>query len=219
MPVKRKSSVRVKKPSQFEAPVTDASMNHNYDNKSQNLSRFFSKQFSRLTSNFSLKVLIVLFLVAVGVAGYTYKLYKDSQDQVKKLKNPTEVSKSEVQQLEAAVGKLISLPKETPTVATVVDIKKLKNQPFFAKASNGDKVLIFPQAKKAILYNPKSNKIIEVAPINIGQNKESDVAGESTKSNSAVAKPSPTSKPTSKSKPSPTSKPTPTEDVTPTLEQ
>jgi hypothetical protein len=61
------------------------------------------------------------------------------------------------------VGKLIDIPNETPTVATVSDVTKLTGQEFFAKAQNGDKVIIFPKAQKAILYRPGTNKIIEVA--------------------------------------------------------
>lgn len=49
-----------------------------------------------------------------------------------------------------------------------MDPEKLRDQPFFANAQRGDKVLIYANAKKAILYNPPSNKIIEVAPVNIG---------------------------------------------------
>lgn len=68
------------------------------------------------------------------------------------------------------VGKLIVLPAgEVPTIATVTDPDKLKaEQPFFAQASLGDKVLIYTGARKAYMYNPTQNKIIEVAPINIG---------------------------------------------------
>ncbi len=40
-----------------------------------------------------------------------------------------------------------------------------KGQPFFANAQVGDKVLIYYKAKKAILYNPTDNKIVEVGPI------------------------------------------------------
>jgi hypothetical protein len=55
---------------------------------------------------------------------------------------------------------------ETPTIATVSDPEKLKDQPFFANAKKGDKVLIFSNSAKAILYSPTEDKIVEVAPIN-----------------------------------------------------
>ncbi|KKS95726.1 MAG: hypothetical protein UV73_C0014G0003 [Candidatus Gottesmanbacteria bacterium GW2011_GWA2_43_14] len=64
----------------------------------------------------------------------------------------------------AKVGSLIELPKgEYPTVATVTDKTKLANLAFFSNAKNGDIVLAYQTAKKAILYDPKINKIIEVA--------------------------------------------------------
>lgn len=67
------------------------------------------------------------------------------------------------------IGKLIELPKEeNPTIATITDITKLKDQAFFQNAKNGDKVLIYANFGKAILYSPNLRKIIEVAPINIG---------------------------------------------------
>lgn len=64
------------------------------------------------------------------------------------------------------VAKLIDLPKgETPTIATVQDKTKLKDQAFFANAQNGDKLLIYAQAKKAIIYRPAAHKVINVGPI------------------------------------------------------
>jgi hypothetical protein len=69
----------------------------------------------------------------------------------------------EVSGLTAKVGELMDLPNnEEPMVATVSDVTKLANQPFFAKALNGDKVLAYTKNKKAILYRPSTNKIIEV---------------------------------------------------------
>ena len=66
-------------------------------------------------------------------------------------------------------GKLIILPEgEVPTIATVSDPEKLKDQPFFAKAKVGDKVLLYQNARKAYLYDPVNNKILEVAPISLG---------------------------------------------------
>lgn len=81
--------------------------------------------------------------------------------------NPTIQGEKELDQIIAKVGKLVVLPEgETPTLATVTDPEKLKNQPFFAKAQVGYKVLLYTQSQKAILYDPKSNKIVEIAPIN-----------------------------------------------------
>ena len=116
-------------------------------------------------------VAIILLAAAIGTAAYYINRYNYSQKQVKKLSNPTQQAKEEQQQLIADVGKLTVLPKnETPTVATVTDINKLKDQAFFANAQNGDKVLIYTKAKKAYLYRPSTNKIINIAPVNIGNN-------------------------------------------------
>ncbi len=115
------------------------------------------------------RIVIILLIIAIGASAYSFFLYRQSQEQLKNFKNPQEVSKTEIKQLVDKVGKLIDLPaSETPTIATVTDNAKLKNQAFFAKAVNGDKVLIYTQSKKAILYSPSKNKIINVAPINIG---------------------------------------------------
>ena len=60
----------------------------------------------------------------------------------------------------------IVLPKdEVPTLATVSDPEQLKKYPFFTNAEKGDKVLIYSLAKKAILYRPTGDKIVEIAPI------------------------------------------------------
>ncbi len=81
----------------------------------------------------------------------------------------SQVVDDETTQLIARVASLVSLPEgETPTIATVADVEKLKSQTFFAKAENGDKVLIFSKARKAYLYRPSTNKIVEIGPINIG---------------------------------------------------
>ena len=75
----------------------------------------------------------------------------------------------EVEKVVQKVGRLMVLPEgEAPTVATVTDPEKLKDQQFFQNAKEGYKVLIYTNAKKAILYDPAQNKIVEVAPLNIG---------------------------------------------------
>lgn len=112
-----------------------------------------------------LRVLLVLvFLAAVGFGVYYYRGYQ------KLLKNPQAANDQEAAQLQATVGKLMVLPNETPSTATVLDKEKVKDQPFFANAENGDKVLIYTNAKKAVLYRPSTGKIIEVMPISLDPN-------------------------------------------------
>lgn len=105
--------------------------------------------------------------VAVVVLGYTtYTFYSQLIDLKQ---DPQKASQEIANKLVERVGQLIILPTdETPTVATVSDPERLKDQPFFANAQMGDKVLIYTNAKKAFLYNPATNRIVEVAPINIG---------------------------------------------------
>ncbi len=107
--------------------------------------------------------LLVFAVISVAAAVYLYKQNAELR------RNSQAVTESEIKDLIAKVGKLIVLPTgEQPTIATVADPDKLKNQSFFANASKDDKVLIYTNARKAILYSPSQNKIIEVAPINIG---------------------------------------------------
>ena len=115
------------------------------------------------TKQHILVVLTVVAIMAFGSAYYFYSEYAALK------KNPDRITQEKTSKLVAQVGKLMVLPEgETPTVATVSDLEKLKDQPFFAKAKVGDRVLIYTNAKKAIIYNPSENKIVEVAPISIG---------------------------------------------------
>lgn len=120
-------------------------------------------QLKRIKKKYAfIAVIILIFALLPSI--YFYKQYKNSQ-------NPTTKTQNEVADLVAKIGKLYVLPQnENPTVATVSDKNKLKDQPFFANAENGDKVLIYTKSQKAILYRPSINKIIEVAPVNLGQN-------------------------------------------------
>jgi len=124
--------------------------------------------------NINKKVVIALVvLLVIGYAGGAYYFYK-----YKKLtRDPNAVAKQETADLVATVSKLILLPVgESPAIATVQDKEKLSSEPFFANAENGDKVLIYYVAKKAYLYRPSTNKVIEAAPL-------------STQNTNTVAKP------------------------------
>ncbi|HSX45742.1 MAG TPA: hypothetical protein VLG27_01910 [Candidatus Saccharimonadia bacterium] len=69
----------------------------------------------------------------------------------------------------AKVSKLFLVPQgEQPTLAVINDASKYKNVAFFKNAQNGDRLLVYAQAREAILYRPSINKIIAVAPLNPG---------------------------------------------------
>lgn len=164
-----------------------------------------------LSGKFSPKIIIAiivvsLFFVAVIPGYYFYMQYQKTQ---KMLQNPTEAAKEEIKDIVAKVGNLILLPAdEEPTLATVSDKTKLGSQAFFARAENGDKVLIYPRAKKAFLYRPSSNKIIDVAPVNIGAETVQKPVTIQASTTPAVTTPSPSQNP--KTTPSKAVSPTPT---------
>jgi len=120
------------------------------------INKEFSKKFILMTG-------AILLLIIFVPSFYFYKKYQNLK---KSVTNPGAIAKSETQKLVEKVGKLILLPKdEDPTLYTVTEIEKIKNQKFFTNAKNGDKVLIYSKARKAILYDPKANKIVEVGPL------------------------------------------------------
>ena len=95
--------------------------------------------------------------------------YINARKEVKHLSDPKAASEQAAKDIVAKASKLVALPTdESPTIATVKDVSKLKTQAFFKNAHNGDKVLIYTKAKKAAIYRPSTNKIIEIAPVNLG---------------------------------------------------
>lgn len=115
------------------------------------------------TKKIIILILAVLVLILAGTTYYFLNQY------IQYKKDPQKAVREETRELINKVSKLIVLPEgEEPTIATVTDPDRLRDQPFFARAKRGDKVLIYTNARKAILYDPQENRIIEVAPINIG---------------------------------------------------
>ncbi len=113
------------------------------------------------------KILFPVMLAAILILAGTTYFFINRYQEIKK--DPQKVVRDQTQAVVNKVAKLIVLPTgEEPTIATVTDPSILKDQAFFAHAQTGDVVLIYTNAKKAILYSPRENKIVEVAPLNIG---------------------------------------------------
>ncbi|HEV7453912.1 MAG TPA: hypothetical protein VGO07_01500 [Candidatus Saccharimonadales bacterium] len=114
--------------------------------------------------------LIVVLLVAVGALFVKYNNLK---------KNPSGSASVTSNRIVQEVSKIYAVPTgEQPTVALVQDKTKLKNQPFFKAADNGDYILVYTNSKLAMIYREKENKLMNVGPINISGNNAA--AGKST---------------------------------------
>jgi len=112
-------------------------------------------------------IVFIIVIVLLGLSGYFYFQLRNVKN------NPNIGIKEEVKSLVDRVSRLYLLPSdEEPTIATVSDPEILKDQSFFNLAKKDDKVLIFTKAGKAVLYRPSIDKIIEVAPIKNGPDKQ-----------------------------------------------
>jgi hypothetical protein len=80
-----------------------------------------------------------------------------------------ELTQSDLEML-SELQRMIQLPDEKPVIATVVDKSKVENQEFFRHAENGDKVILFTEARKALLYRPSDRKVMNFAPLTFDQN-------------------------------------------------
>ena len=140
---------------------------------------------SKSKKNAKIGVILLVILAIIGIGGYmTYNYIQDQNAKIERLSDPQQAAKEEAAKVKDLVAALADVPAdETPTIATVNDATKLKSQAFFKNAQNGDKVLIFTKEKKAYLYRPSTNKIIEVAPINIGDNEKDSGTSQSTDKN------------------------------------
>jgi hypothetical protein len=114
------------------------------------------------------RIITIVAVVFVLFSGFlTYK-YIQINHQIKQLRNnPQQVVNNSTQKLVTRVGQLALLPQgQTPTIAMVKNVSQLKSQVFFTNAQNGDYLLVYAQSKKAILYRPSDNKIVEYANTN-----------------------------------------------------
>lgn len=121
-----------------------------------------------------LTALIVMVTLALAGVGFMYYQYQKTASELKKVKTqiavqsstPKEPKEDEIKKIVAEIAKVARLPEnEIPSVATITDVSKLKDQPFFKDAKNGDILLVFNTSGKAVLYDPKEKKIVDVTTL------------------------------------------------------
>lgn len=114
-----------------------------------------------------MSVLILLSVVFGLLLFFSRRVGRLQDPQASESQVQRELTRQKSQEVHQAVEALMELPDEEPTIATVHDLSQLQGQAFFSSAEEGDMVLIFVAAKKTVLYRPSSNKIINVAALEV----------------------------------------------------
>ena len=129
---------------------------------------------------------VVVIIALIALSGFLFYKYQDAQDQV------VETPEQEVSRLVSEVNEIYQLPAgETPSVATIQDLEALSGQAFFENAQNGDKLLIYEQARQAFLYRESIKKVINAGPIAISQDTDGLSTSEETPQPQQEAEPEP----------------------------
>lgn len=98
-----------------------------------------------------------------------------------------EEQQEEIDELLREVSEHILLPEgETPLVATITDAESLiAEQPFYTGVQDGDRLIIYTETLKAIIYSPERGIIVNVGPIQLPQIDDGVVVPEETEEGDA----------------------------------
>lgn len=111
-------------------------------------------------------ILAILGIIILVLAGFYYKFNLSKKASEKRVQ-------AETVRLVKEVKKIMVLPEsDVPAIFDIQDPVLLTNQQaFFAGAQKGDKLLVYPQLGKAIIYSPERKMIVNVGPVTFDQTK------------------------------------------------
>lgn len=111
-----------------------------------------------------LKIIIGLLCLLVVIAAASAYYFYDQNQKARAATVAAKVDKED--EYIDRVSALVVVPAgEEPVVAAIDDKSKFAGQQFFSMAQNGDVFVIYPKAKRAYLYRPSVNKIVDVGPV------------------------------------------------------
>lgn len=124
---------------------------------------FKQKKMPRKNDTFYKLVIGVLALVIVGGGVYLFVIKPRQAAVAGDSTQAADTAKYNA--LIEKVKKVILVPDENPTIATIANLDEVKKQnaTFYADAKEGDTVIIF--STKALIYRESEDKIINVAPV------------------------------------------------------
>jgi hypothetical protein len=112
---------------------------------------------------------VVLVIVAIAAIFFATQFFASQS-------TPKTADDATKQRILSKVENLYMLPEGTPTVAQVQNKDQLSGQAFYEKVENGDYLVVYDQAKLALIYREAADKLVNVAPIALGDPFENDAS-------------------------------------------
>lgn len=98
-------------------------------------------------------------VIAGGYFGYQYWTHYQTDEA--KFQRESEAYKNTWDEMIASASKQTKLPKdEVPVLATITDVTALEKNSFYARAKEGDKVVMYKKNRIVLLYRPSEKKVI-----------------------------------------------------------
>jgi len=113
-------------------------------------------------------VWVIVGLVIAGlIAALLYTYFYFTSDEYRE-----KAAAKEVAELIAEIGTKMILPvDEEPAIFDITDPAQLASQQaFFADVEQGDKLLVYSESAKAIIYSPSRGIIVNVGPVTFDEN-------------------------------------------------
>lgn len=101
-------------------------------------------------------VLTLVLLGAIAASVILFLKYREAVD-----KNPENIERRTVEQ----VTKIVEVPTEKPSVLTVLSANKLTNKELAARAADGDRLLVYAENKRIVIFRPSTGKIVDMLTI------------------------------------------------------
>lgn len=114
------------------------------------------------------KLLILIGFLFLAFSFFVWLFYQKSIKMPAKLAKIAPSKSPKINQNQAVLTQLekrLVLPTGRPMIFSFFELGALTKQPFFARAKPSDKLIIFQNEKKAILFDPIAQKIVNIGPL------------------------------------------------------
>jgi hypothetical protein len=96
-------------------------------------------------------------------------LYFKTKERIAALQTPAAQQTAVQNEVSSAMKQLkthLLVPEEEPVIATIIDPALVATKSaFYSQVQKDDQLIIFPEAKKAVLFRPRSNIIVNMGPL------------------------------------------------------